>query len=144
MLDSALLGERKQAADGVDVELLVQVVDGGWPLHALVDTRCEDEGVAASEVGAHLVVGHLKIVAKLNLHLGRKRCPFGHRRQRESRHFVAAGDELADRLASQKSRTANHEHLHGAPSFVAPGQSVRAWQQTRGGARSILSLLFSL
>ena len=101
VLDAALLGERKQAADGVDVELLVQVVDGGWPLHALVDTRCEDEGVAASEVGAHLVVGHLKIVAELNLHLGRKRCPLGHRRQRERRHLVPARNQLSRHLASQ-------------------------------------------
>ena len=120
MLHTTPLRKRKKPLDRIDVELLVQVVDRCRSLDALVDTCREDESIAATEVFSQLIVRHFEVVAELDLHLRRKRGPFRQWWQRQRCHLMAASYELARRLASQKPRATDYEHLHGGPLTICP------------------------
>ena len=115
MLDAALFGKFQKPLDGIDVVLLIQVVDGRGAFDALVDARSEYEAFAALHVSAHFVVRHLEIVAVLDLHFGRQDGARGQGRKCDARYFVPSCNELLGGFRAQKPRTADHKYFHKTP-----------------------------
>ena len=114
MLHAALPAEGQQPLHGVDVVLLVQVVDGGRALHPLVHPRGEDEALTAGEVRFELLVAHFEIVAEFQLHLGGQHRPGGQGRQGQGGNLVASGDQFLGSFGAQEARPADHENLHSS------------------------------
>ena len=112
MLDTAFFGDRQKTSHGVDIVLLVKVVDGCRAFDTLIDTGGEHKSVHTLEVSADLIVAHFKIVAVLDLHLRRKDCPLRERRKGDGRHLVATFDEFFGGLGTEQSGPADHKYLH--------------------------------
>ena len=93
MLYAAFLGELQQTLHRVDVVLPVKLVYRVRSLNALVNSRGEDESVAAPEIAAQLVVAHFKIVAVFDLHLRRKHGALRKRRKRNGYDLVTSFDK---------------------------------------------------